>query len=92
MAKVLHRCDLVVRAYSPMYKIQLIKLTRELTGMGLAETKAFVEQPLPIRLARDLPAKLALELRTRFAPYATVTLEPTLPPNPPRTAGAGSQG
>lgn len=37
--------DVVLKAADPAKKIGVIKIVRELTGLGLAEAKAFVEAP-----------------------------------------------
>ncbi len=37
--------DLILKGSDPAKKISVIKVVRELTGLGLAEAKAFVEAP-----------------------------------------------
>ncbi|MGL4551009.1 MAG: ribosomal protein L7/L12 [Gemmataceae bacterium] len=74
--------------YPPRHKIGLIRMVRELTGLGLAATKAFVERPLPVCLAGSLGGEEADDLQRRFAPWATVEVRTTWV-TPAGTAGPG---
>jgi uncharacterized protein (TIGR02996 family) len=66
-----------MHGYPPQNKIELIKRVREMTGMGLAEAKAFVERPLPVCLGYGLSAQGAEALRERFLPWATIVIHGT---------------
>jgi uncharacterized protein (TIGR02996 family) len=66
-----------LQGYPPQNKIELIKRVREMSGMGLAEAKAFVERPLPVCLGYGLPEVGAEALRERFLPWAMIEVRKT---------------
>ncbi|MCE9562484.1 MAG: ribosomal protein L7/L12 [Planctomycetes bacterium] len=59
-------------------KIPVVKLIREITGVGLAEAKKLVEEP-PSKLLTCVPFEYALPCRERFEqiPGAVVRIHPT---------------
>jgi hypothetical protein len=92
------RLDVVLEATGHQ-KIQLIKVVRELTGLGLKEAKDLVEST-PAIVVRNLAAADAAEARDRLAAVgATARTAPTSthPTDPPgqlpsiaRSSGCGS--
>ncbi len=67
---------LLLRSYPPDYKIQTIKCVRELTGLGLKETKDLVEKPLPQVIVEGLTREQAERARQLFQGHADVVIEP----------------
>ena len=47
-------------------KISIIKVVREITGLGLGEAKAFVESPLPKEVKEGLSKKDAEDMKKKF--------------------------
>jgi large subunit ribosomal protein L7/L12 len=70
------RQNVVLTSVPPQCKINAIKLVRELTGLGLAESKDLVERA-PCPLKDDVSAAEAEEIVERFTGIATISLEPT---------------
>lgn len=64
-------------SYPRERKIAVIKAIRELTGMGLAEAKAFSEQPFPITLREGCDREGAERFAARFAEFGQVEVVPT---------------
>lgn len=56
---------ILVRIWNWDRKITVIKLVREITGLGLAEAKHFIEH-LPQTLKRDISEEESRDLRDRF--------------------------
>lgn len=65
---------LVLRSYAADKKIAVIKLVREITGMGLAEAKVLVEQQLPTPIRVGISWSQARELEQRFGTDAAVVI------------------
>jgi large subunit ribosomal protein L7/L12 len=71
------RVDAILAGMSYDRKIDVIKLVREVTGLGLAEAKHFIEH-LPQTLKRDISEDEGWELHNRFADLgAHVTTRPS---------------
>ena len=68
--------DIALVGYQPDSKISAIKLIRELTGMGLADAKAFSEGALPRPLVQGLNAVAASILIDRHMPRIWLRVSP----------------
>jgi uncharacterized protein (TIGR02996 family) len=75
------RYSVVLRSYSLNHKINVIKIIREITGMGLKEAKDLSES-LPAVIKDDLTLEVAELIRDKFSPWANVSLEPPIAPAP----------
>lgn len=75
------RCDAVlVSIWDWDRKINIIKLVREITGLGLAEAKDFIEHP-PRTVMEDISQEEGRALRRRFSEIgANVELRPSSRP------------
>jgi uncharacterized protein (TIGR02996 family) len=71
---------LVLHGYAPQEKIAVIKLIRELTGMGLREAKDLSEAQRPVRLCAGLGLIEALTWLHRFEGHADVRAVPAAGP------------
>jgi uncharacterized protein (TIGR02996 family) len=74
-APVTGRQALVLRSYPPTYKINVIKLIREWTGLGLREAKDLSEAKLPVTVCELTPERAELARRA-FSAFAEVELRP----------------
>ncbi len=83
------RFTLVLDSFEPTQKIQAIKVVREMTGMGLAEAKYFVEKT-PSRFPLRLTPESADALRRYFA-HGRVRLDcESFAVGPPQNAAFGA--
>ncbi|HYJ84183.1 MAG TPA: ribosomal protein L7/L12 [Allosphingosinicella sp.] len=74
------RVDAILAGMSYDRKIGVIKLVREVTGLGLAEAKHFIEH-LPQTLKRDISEEEGWELHNRFHDLgAQVSTQPSSRP------------
>jgi uncharacterized protein (TIGR02996 family) len=69
------RRKVVLVSYRAERKIEVIKLVREITGLGLKEAKDLVETKRPT-IKDDLPSEKAEHVARRFDGIAEVTTEP----------------
>lgn len=68
--------------YPPTHKLHVIKLIRELTGLGLAESKALSES-LPAVLLPEVSMEAFRAIKPQFdAVHAEVRMMPPLRPKP----------
>jgi uncharacterized protein (TIGR02996 family) len=86
LAAVGGRRKVVLLSYPATRKIEVIKIVREVTGLGLKEAKDLVERDRPT-LAEDLTRDKAEQLVRRFDGVAMVVTEPSGNVSAP---GAGS--
>jgi len=78
-------CDLILHAYLPEMKISVIKVIRELTGMGLKDAKDLSESPLPVVMVSGLTwpnAESARERLQKGMGSYVVNVELRLSPSP----------
>jgi len=75
LATVSKRCQVVLVSFSPQDKISVIRLVREVTGLGLKEAKDLVESARGI-IKQDLTPEEADQLAERFQGIAVVSVEP----------------
>jgi uncharacterized protein (TIGR02996 family) len=68
------RYELALQGYPAQKKILVIKLIRELTGLGLKEAKDLSETPLPVVLRSDMVWEDALLWQGRFGQVAEVVV------------------
>jgi uncharacterized protein (TIGR02996 family) len=83
-------CDLILHAYLPGMKIWVIKVIRELTGMGLIDAKDLSESPLPVVMASGLTwpdAESAREALQKGRGSHLVDVEVCISPSPYRRPG-----
>jgi large subunit ribosomal protein L7/L12 len=74
IVSVSRRRKVVLISFAPEHKIEVIKAVREVTGLGLKESKDLVESaPAPIKI--DLTLEEAVQLAQCFQRIATVAVE-----------------
>ncbi len=79
VARVSKRRQVVLVSVVPEHKIAVIRLVREVTGLGLGEVKDLVEGARGI-IKQDLTREEAEQLAGRFQGIAVVAVEPTVGP------------
>jgi ribosomal protein L7/L12 len=75
LAAVSPRRRLVLVSFLPVYKINTIKVVREITNLGLKEAKDLVESRRGV-IKADLTLDAAKQLAKRFEGIAVVAIEP----------------
>lgn len=67
LASVTRRCDVVLVETGPN-KIGVIKVVREVTGLGLKDSKDLVDAAMPRRVRIDLTFDEATDIASKFSP------------------------
>jgi uncharacterized protein (TIGR02996 family) len=78
-AQVCRLRRVVLLGYRPEHKITVIRLIRQVTGLGLKEAKDLSESLPAVVMDRLIP-EAAERVRDRFGDYARVVVEPAFPP------------
>jgi uncharacterized protein (TIGR02996 family) len=75
LASVSKRLQVVLVSFPPELKVMVIRLVREVTGLGLKEAKDLVESARGI-IKKDLTSEEADQLAKHFQGLAVVSVEP----------------